>query len=928
MSSDKNDTYNDTSSIKEENSNTKTMTTENNEIQKTTNQSDKIDNAEKNGSSNNSKNGSASSNDSTTTTKKKGKSEEKEKRRSHSRSFQTLHTGSKIKHLKKLDGEPLWRADIQYDFLAYIFFNKQAVFRNSYEPSETLYTFAEIYIDAMARSSKTSKILCEKLLGDGKAGLNMAMVCLLVNIGRMNTTLNFFPEMRAQLRTYHPIPSLQTYTDQSDYKQLQDAPRLKSILKGACEDRPEPSKLDQLEAIQHFPKTNPINLVFLVSTFANKVTEQFFTPPYEFHDLIMNNNLSSESRGRAFLWLMWTYLETNLTREELQKNPFGPGQEHGTKVPQFVVLTPEQLTHENVDPEAEIEFGNNMTRERKMYIDASQQTYTFLQPSTQTLANTITSTSGPKSAPSLNLSQTVATITSPIVTANGKVKLDMRRKASRQAMIEVGGSFVPILAKNKGDDDKSPSPAKIKLVLKNHHHHHHASGPNTGPGGGTVMRFSGPGAHSRDILTIVEIRKLIEEKDKENRRKRYKLGNIYKEWIKIKDHDPVYDSDNDDFPEVKTTGKSSQSSENKDDAPVVLPHKKRKRHAQTHDAYATPNANITESGPNPPEGSSNYLQTSYMNELIIHGSDPMIPLPTASNAYQRTGPNYGTNPTNPTPGGTLLNSKLPTKITVNNRLDFVASNGEDSVAMATAFRRSMRWLQRWDKPRREELQRKLDEMAKEREERLERMSQMEHEEYERLEGMFQEDRPSALPQSTSSSFPTTSAGPSIPYQVYGVEHTIPLSRDNDIEMVDDNDNTSPPHSRNTEPSAIVPTATEINNNNIGELNVPPPPPGILEKSRKQRKSRQSSSEPGVVKPKRAYNRRSTGGTQGKKKGTPQLQQGEALVYTEPTSVGSLSLLGHPNESSQEGTEHQQQQQQAHSGVMSLGNLIDHNDMMS
>lgn len=110
-------------------------------------------------------------------------------KRSHNRAYQTLHTGSKIKHLKKKDGEPLWRVDIQYDFLAYIFHNELEVFTHGYKKTKG-HTFADIYIDAMARSSKTSKVLCEKLLGDRKAGLNMAMVCLLVNIGRMNTTLN------------------------------------------------------------------------------------------------------------------------------------------------------------------------------------------------------------------------------------------------------------------------------------------------------------------------------------------------------------------------------------------------------------------------------------------------------------------------------------------------------------------------------------------------------------------------------------------------------------------------------------------------------------------------------------------------------------------------------------------------------------------
>lgn len=97
----------------------------------------------------------------------------------------------KIRHLKKEDGDPLWRKDIQYDFLRAIFDDPREVFTNSYEP-DTMpkQCFADLYIDTMARSSKTSKVLRDKLLSDREAAKGMAMVCLLVNIGRMNTTLN------------------------------------------------------------------------------------------------------------------------------------------------------------------------------------------------------------------------------------------------------------------------------------------------------------------------------------------------------------------------------------------------------------------------------------------------------------------------------------------------------------------------------------------------------------------------------------------------------------------------------------------------------------------------------------------------------------------------------------------------------------------
>lgn len=102
----------------------------------------------------------------------------------------SIYSGNKVRHLKKDDGEPLWRADIQYDFLKHIFDDEKKVFTNSYEPEGELQTFADLYIDAMARSSKTSKILRDKLLSEHEPAKNMAMVCLLVNLGRMNTTLN------------------------------------------------------------------------------------------------------------------------------------------------------------------------------------------------------------------------------------------------------------------------------------------------------------------------------------------------------------------------------------------------------------------------------------------------------------------------------------------------------------------------------------------------------------------------------------------------------------------------------------------------------------------------------------------------------------------------------------------------------------------
>ncbi|KAL2157582.1 hypothetical protein VTH06DRAFT_5960 [Thermothelomyces fergusii] len=264
----------------------------------------------------------------------------------------------KIRHLKKEDGEPLWRKDIQYDFLKAVFDNEQKVFTNSYEKDKIgLQCFADLYIDTMSRSSKTSKVLRDKLLSDRDAAKGMAMVCLLVNIGRMNTTLNFFPEMRAQLRTYHAIPSLQARQDPHAYKQLQDAPRLKSILKGGCDDRPEPGSLDEIKAM-NVPRTNPVNLLFLICQSAAKIAELHFPPGQEFHDLIMKTNYGSESRARAFLWLMWFYLESDFTEEGCEENP---------------ALTEEEEARENVDTPEEKEFGYAKQKMRARILEADQQ---------------------------------------------------------------------------------------------------------------------------------------------------------------------------------------------------------------------------------------------------------------------------------------------------------------------------------------------------------------------------------------------------------------------------------------------------------------------------------------------------------------------------------------------------------------------------
>lgn len=304
----------------------------------------------------------------------------------------SVFSGNKVKTIKKDDGIPLWRKDIQHDFIRAVFEDKTAVFTDV--EGEKNLTFSDVYIKTMVRSSKTSKVLKEKLLNEPEQSVRMAMICLLVNLGRMNTTLNceyrlacrsranrwiVFPEMRAQLRTYHAIPCLQADQDpNAQYKGLQDAPRLKSILKGACEDTDEPSSIEKIKSLP-VPRTNIVNLIFVMSTCAVKITEWHFDRPQDFFDLVIQENVSSKSRAKAFLWLVWWYSESDFSQEAALNNPFGAGQvpkgdADGLPiiVPEMERLTEEEAALENVDTEEEMEFGEEMRLVRKKVFEEDE----------------------------------------------------------------------------------------------------------------------------------------------------------------------------------------------------------------------------------------------------------------------------------------------------------------------------------------------------------------------------------------------------------------------------------------------------------------------------------------------------------------------------------------------------------------------------
>lgn len=96
-----------------------------------------------------------------------------------------------------------------------------------------------------------------------------------------------------------------------------------------------------------------------------QIAHQHFEPPVEFLDLFLPINLSSESRAKAFLWLIFHYLS-----EPDALNPFDDTWSRGNtgKVPRMLSLSREDMQRENQDPSEEIEWGRRMSALRSKFL--------------------------------------------------------------------------------------------------------------------------------------------------------------------------------------------------------------------------------------------------------------------------------------------------------------------------------------------------------------------------------------------------------------------------------------------------------------------------------------------------------------------------------------------------------------------------------
>lgn len=100
---------------------------------------------------------------------------------------------NKILPIKHADGEPLTRSDIQFDLLQAIFTDSTSAFTDQSPDKKRgppgKVTFCELYVNAILNSPKCTRVARDKMLETPSYAVEFAKMCLLVNVGRINTTL-------------------------------------------------------------------------------------------------------------------------------------------------------------------------------------------------------------------------------------------------------------------------------------------------------------------------------------------------------------------------------------------------------------------------------------------------------------------------------------------------------------------------------------------------------------------------------------------------------------------------------------------------------------------------------------------------------------------------------------------------------------------
>ncbi|KAK4056587.1 hypothetical protein OIO90_002435 [Microbotryomycetes sp. JL221] len=212
--------------------------------------------------------------------------------------------------IKRPDSEPLLRFDLQYQVLEDLFSDRQFRFTAPVDannpPVEPIYlNFDQLYLEAILSSTKTTPALRKKLIDNPDYASSFCKASSTV----VHT-------MKTALRTYHPVPALQR--DELTRAELQDAPRLKAVLKGCLldwEGTRAPSKLKEIAEASASPKlvrgppTTVPNAIFALFNEAIWVTSKYFPAGFDLLDTFYPANTPSGPRVQAFLTVLHHVLE-------------------------------------------------------------------------------------------------------------------------------------------------------------------------------------------------------------------------------------------------------------------------------------------------------------------------------------------------------------------------------------------------------------------------------------------------------------------------------------------------------------------------------------------------------------------------------------------------------------------------------------------
>ncbi|BGP54758.1 hypothetical protein JCM8202_003266 [Rhodotorula sphaerocarpa] len=272
--------------------------------------------------------------------------------------------------IKKLDSEPLLRQDIQWQVLEDIFADRSFRFTAPVDsksaPAPPIYVnFDQLFLEAILSSMKTTQSVRSKLVANPEFAMNYCKICLLINVGRFNTTLAFYPNMRTALRTYHPVPALQT--EEISRKEMSDAPRLKGMLKAAMLDweyKNPPTTLKDVARravspdLTRGPPTTVVEAIFLIFQEASWVSEKYFPEGFDLWDIFFPSDMPSLPRARAFLSVLHHILEnkdflTDFDTSPTEKRILDPPVE-------LERALPPGAPKENVDPPEELQFAREM----------------------------------------------------------------------------------------------------------------------------------------------------------------------------------------------------------------------------------------------------------------------------------------------------------------------------------------------------------------------------------------------------------------------------------------------------------------------------------------------------------------------------------------------------------------------------------------